>query len=220
MSSDDFEQPLTPAHLLSGHRLISLPDAIYCKDIEEDDFEVTPQLLTKRVVYLNKLLSDFWGRWRLEYLSELREAHRHRRKTSDTEAISIGDVVLIHDEGKARGFWKLGRVLRLVTGRDGHTRGAVLKIAAGSAPEATLQRPLQRLYPLEIHSNSRGEESDDVSPEDSVATTDEVVDGAPVQSSPSKEESAETGNCDRPRQAAATRARDWAKAVAMYEQDN
>ena len=74
-----------------------------------------------------------------------------------------------------------------------------LRVAAGSAPEATPQRPLQCLYPLEIHSTSQGEESEDVSPEDSVATTDKVVDGAPVQSSSSKEESAETGNRDRPR---------------------
>ncbi len=60
VSSDDFEQPLTPAHLLSGRRLFSLPDGIYCKDIEED-FETTPQLLTKRLITLKLLsLNVYW----------------------------------------------------------------------------------------------------------------------------------------------------------------
>lgn len=49
VSTDDFEQPLTPAHLLTGHRLLRwhLLQRI-CKDIEED-FETTTQLLTKRL---------------------------------------------------------------------------------------------------------------------------------------------------------------------------
>ena len=74
ISPEDLEQPLTPAHLLSGRRLLSLPDAIYCKDAE-DDFEVTSKHLTKRLLYLNRILNNFWKRRQTEYLSELREAH-------------------------------------------------------------------------------------------------------------------------------------------------
>ena len=36
----DLEQPLTPAHLICGRRLLNLPDAIYFRDIH-DDFETT-----------------------------------------------------------------------------------------------------------------------------------------------------------------------------------
>ena len=36
VSPDDLEQPLTPAHLLCGRRLLSLPDAVYFRDTEED----------------------------------------------------------------------------------------------------------------------------------------------------------------------------------------
>ena len=46
LSPDDFDQPLTPAHLLCGQRLLSLPDAIYCRDIE-DAYEMTPKHMTK-----------------------------------------------------------------------------------------------------------------------------------------------------------------------------
>ncbi len=157
VSSDDFEQPLTPAHLLSGRRLLSLPDGIYCKDMEED-FETTPQLLTKRLIYLNRILNEFWKQWRTEYLLELREAHRHGRKTSDTEAIGVGDIVLVHDDSKQRGFWQLARarVVELVVGRDGQTRGAVLKLASSGDEQTTLRRPLQHLLPFrDSHFNSK-----------------------------------------------------------------
>ena len=36
MVADDLEQSLTPAYLLVGQRLLSLPDAIYFRNIEED----------------------------------------------------------------------------------------------------------------------------------------------------------------------------------------
>ena len=75
MTSDDLEQPLTPAHLLSGLRLLSLPDGICLKDYE-DDTEVTAKHLSRKLVYLNRVLDEFWKQWRNEYLLELRNAHR------------------------------------------------------------------------------------------------------------------------------------------------
>ena len=39
---------------------------------------------------------------------------------------------------------------KLLTGRDGQTRGAVLKLATKSGRPGTLQRPVQRLYPLGV----------------------------------------------------------------------
>ena len=42
-------------------------------------------------------------------------------------ALSEGDVVLIHSDSKLQGFWKLGRVQRLVKGDDDHVRGAILR---------------------------------------------------------------------------------------------
>ena len=147
VSADDIEEPLTPAHLLTGRRLLSLPDTIYCSRIEEE-FEATPQLLTK-------ILNGFWKHWRSEYLVELRDVHRHTRKTSKAEVINVRDIVLVHDEAKPRGFWRLGCVTDLVVGRDGQTRGAVLKVASSGSQATTLQRPLRRLYPLEIQAPDR-----------------------------------------------------------------
>ena len=61
VAADDFEQPLTPARLC-GRRLLNLSNGVYFQDVE-DEFEVTSKHLTKRFVYLNQILNDFWRRW-------------------------------------------------------------------------------------------------------------------------------------------------------------
>lgn len=39
---------------------------------------------------------------------------------------------------------------KLITGRDGQTRGAVLRVTNKSRRYTTLQRPVQRIYPLGV----------------------------------------------------------------------
>ncbi len=45
---------------------------------------------------------------------ELRDAHCYGHKTSTMDPVGVRDVVLVHDESKPRGFWKLSRVRDLV----------------------------------------------------------------------------------------------------------
>ena len=49
-----------------------------------------------------------------------------------------------HEE-KNRGLWKIGVVKILISGKDEVVRGAILKTGNGRK-----ERPLQRLYPLEL----------------------------------------------------------------------
>ena len=58
---------------------------------------------------------------------------------------------MVHNDNKPRGFWKLGKVEDLVVGRDGQIRGAELRIHGKEGRTTMLRRPLQRLYPLEVH---------------------------------------------------------------------
>ena len=60
-------------------------------------------------------------------------------------------LVIVHEEGLPRGFWKLGRIQALILGRDGKPRGAVVGIAGKNRCFTSLNRPLQLLYPLEIN---------------------------------------------------------------------
>ena len=67
--------------------------------------------------------------------------HNKKRQLS----LSRGEVIIIKGEEKNCGHWKLGIVVKLITGRDGAVKG--VKLRAG---KSYLERPIQHLYPLEL----------------------------------------------------------------------
>lgn len=150
VSTVDLDEALTPSHLLIGRRVLDLPDHLYP---EPEDFELKSDILSKRNRYLNHLLSRFWEKWRKEYLLELRNSHRYHRGTSCENQVSAGDVVVVHDD-QPRGFWKIGCIEGLLTGRDGTVRGAAVRVSSTNGKCSILERPLQRLHPMEIKSTS------------------------------------------------------------------
>ena len=160
VSSEDIEEPLTPSHLLTGRRILSLPD--YQENPEDAEFEVslTTEDVNKRVRHLNVTLEHFWRRWRREYLAELRSAHKSGKKLEDNCIITVGDMVLVHDEKRPRSVWRIGRVKKLVDSKedDGKARGAVVQVVSKGGKLATLRRPLQLLYPLEINCKTTEQE--------------------------------------------------------------
>ena len=56
----------------------------------------------------------------------------------------------VHSTDQPRGFWKLGRVKKVLVGQDGKVRGAVVQVVGKGRQATTLHRPIQRLYPLEV----------------------------------------------------------------------
>jgi len=136
------EEPLTPSHFLHGRRLSHLSSNVYF----EPDF-TNHDKLSKRFSYLTQKLSHFWKRWRGEYLADLREMHRLRKR--EPVEIKLGDIVLISDESRKRGFWKMGIVEEKIIGQGGIVRGAKVQVTDTGKPEH-LNRPLQKLYPLEL----------------------------------------------------------------------
>ena len=70
--------------------------------------------------------------------------------------VAVGDVVIVHEDG-LRGLWKLGGVESLIKGKDGLVRGVVVKSTTPKKRNPTRwRRPLQRLYPLELRTRSKG----------------------------------------------------------------
>ena len=130
VSAEDIAEPVTPSHLLIGRRVLNLPDHLGQPfDPEDEDFDIDSTQLTRRMKHLSNILNQFWKRWRNEYLAELRETHRHLlEKARGSPQVSIGDVVIVHEEGLPRSFWKLGRIQYLITGKDGITRGATVRV--------------------------------------------------------------------------------------------
>lgn len=74
LSSVDLKEPLTPSHLLTEHRVLSLPDGTGATtDITDEDFVLSSEDLNARAQCLTRALEDYWIRWREECLFQLRK---------------------------------------------------------------------------------------------------------------------------------------------------
>ena len=143
--SDDIEEEITPSHLINGRRLLT-QHVINDNRILELDNQVK---LSKRMKYLKLLIDNLWERWKTEYLTQLREFQTIGKIVKQ---ITEGEMVLVHDHKTKRNKWKLGKVVKLLTGPDNIPRAAVVKISNDSGT-FNIRRPVTKLYPLEINAN-------------------------------------------------------------------
>ena len=140
--ADGEPTPLTPNHLIYGHQNTSLP-----RDpepiIEEDSSNLSS--LLKRELKQRKLLKAFWSVWLKDYISDLSKfaAPGVTRRTP-----KVGELVLIHEANQKRLMWSVGVVNELIVGKDGRARAAWLKVAGTER----INRPIQRLFPVEVQS--------------------------------------------------------------------
>ena len=151
VSTEDLEEPLTPSHLLCGRRLLSVPSSDTSEPIDPD-WTPKSEEFTRRVVYLQRLIDNFWNRWSKEYLLELRESHRNTFQNSPSQEISVGEMVLVHEDNQCRGSWKLGKVEKLIKSDDHKIRAAVVKVSGEGKKAKQLKRPINKLYSLEVRS--------------------------------------------------------------------
>ena len=196
ISEDDSGEPLTPSHLVLGRRVLNLPDI---PDRSLADNSNSHSLFSRRLKHIATLLQHYWKRWRHEYLRGLREYHRNSlsRKVGEN-FISVGDAVIIHEENLPRSRWKMGKVLSLIAGKDGFVRGAKLKVISNKGISNVIERPLQKLFPLEV-----SEPKDQPGNEQQVKAAGSSKDNGQVRPR-SRPQSGEPGRPDRPprRQAA------------------
>ena len=126
-------EPLTPSTMCVGRRLLSNPVK---QEKKSNDNLVDDARRRER------------KRWCKEYLTELREQHKVRSGSAG-DSISQGDIVVVHEDKIPRQLWKIGRVEDLMRGRDGNMRAATIRTSSGGRAQQ-IQRPVQRLYPIEI----------------------------------------------------------------------
>lgn len=128
--------------------------------------------------------------------------------------------MVVHDDTKRRGFWKLGKVEKTLPGRDGLVRGAVVRVYTGGKRSKLFRRPLPRLYPLEVSCEVDTSRRPDTHLDPSVdnQSASRVADAEPgsgdvedtVGDSPLTNDSLDLGTSSsrRPRRLAAIEARD------------
>ena len=134
---------LTPFHLYQGTRLLDPPDPR-----GEGLFELGGDEAREEVVKKDGVIGRFWKIWYREYLVNLREISIKRGRVG--EEPKVGDVVVVHEDNKKRLLWRLGRVTELLKGRDSVIRGAKVKVAERGKRTTQIERPIQKLFPLEM----------------------------------------------------------------------
>ncbi|XP_057308167.1 uncharacterized protein LOC130646050 [Hydractinia symbiolongicarpus] len=144
-SDEDVGAMITPNHLIFGRSLnhaTTNNQPITVLDVTE---------CTRRVLRLRTVLEHFWKRFSITYLNELRQRHLYeRKKTADAE-LRLNDIVLIKDDTPTpRSQWKIGKIEKLIVGKDGRTRGAKLKVNSTSGRSTYVHRPVQKLIPFEV----------------------------------------------------------------------
>ncbi|PFX31375.1 hypothetical protein AWC38_SpisGene3829 [Stylophora pistillata] len=133
--------PMTPAHLAIERSLFSLPDFV-------DEVSSKKSTTRQRYLYQQKLINHFWQRWRREYLLQLSVRNKW---VNEQPALKTGDVVPISEDKVSRGKWPIGRVERLLPGKDSLICIVVLKTKKGP-----LRRPVQRLQRLDASNTQFG----------------------------------------------------------------
>ena len=140
---------LTPSQLIYGRRLCSNPNS------QHNEISSTNTSLTRRARYHRQILRQFTSRWRREHLLNLRESSQVNSKRQKTEALTVGDIVIIKNDKTNRSFWRLGRIEQLITGGDGMTRAAMVKVCNEDGKSSKLRRSIEHLVPLEVNANVR-----------------------------------------------------------------
>ena len=132
VAEGDEVQPLTPDLLIRNCGLSSVPD------LDEIDRNHLVCYFRNVQAVREELRNWFYK----DYLALLVHTSKNRKSRDAT----VGEVVLIgNDQHKNRMNWQMGRILEILPGTDGHSRFARIQTQNG-----ILDRPVQRLYPLEI----------------------------------------------------------------------
>lgn len=133
---------LTPGHFLIGAPLTAAPDS---------DLSHLNAGRLNRWQLIQQLYQSFWRRWSSEYLTRIQQRPKWMKEHKD---IAIGYLVTIKDENMPPMRWRLGRVVELHPGTDGHTRIVTLKTKDG-----TLKRPIVKLCLLPVQGEDSNNDS-------------------------------------------------------------
>ncbi|XP_035455669.2 uncharacterized protein LOC118268519 isoform X2 [Spodoptera frugiperda] len=125
--------PLTPAHFLIGRSLTSLPHP----DLVHQNISSL-----KRFQRIEHLKQQFWNRFSNEYIFYLQQ----RTKWTDSDGVlEEGAMVVLKEQQTPPLMWPLGRIVRLIPGRDGISRVADVKTKRG-----IVRRAYNTICPLPV----------------------------------------------------------------------
>ncbi|CAJ0593115.1 unnamed protein product [Cylicocyclus nassatus] len=130
-------------------------------DVQDPDYRISPELSSQKeaktaLLETEKITKKFWSVWKHDYLLELRDRHHvFKNGRTTNRKPEVGDVVLLDEDSQLnRGHWPMAVITQLVPSKDGEIRSAILRTTSGRE----IQRPLNRIVPLEIRSTIENED--------------------------------------------------------------
>ncbi|KAG5866074.1 hypothetical protein JTB14_004021 [Gonioctena quinquepunctata] len=124
-------EALTPAHFLTLAPLRGFPS---------EKVDNIPVNRLDRFQLVDRMVQDFWNRWRLEYLSSLQIRKKWNNQPPNIE---VGTVVILKTNNAPPLHWPLAVVTAVHPGSDGVVRNVTLKTSKG-----IFTRPVVKLCPL------------------------------------------------------------------------
>ena len=82
------------------------------------------------------------------YFNEPRQHHIIRKeKHSKDNILNVGDIALIkgEEENVPRTQWRIGKINKLIIGKDAQVRGAELVVISKTGEKTVCQRPIQKI---------------------------------------------------------------------------
>lgn len=126
MSNDPNDlMPITPSHFLIGRPLNFVP---------EPDLQVVKVNCLSRWQHVQKLCQQFWSQFSRHYISQL---HSQYKWKDEPTSIKPDSLVLLKNDKQPPYKWPLGRVTRLIPGRDNVSRTAEIRTRNGLVVRST-----------------------------------------------------------------------------------
>lgn len=132
--------PLTPGHFLRGAPLTAPPETLV-------EFQSENLSFINRWKRLKMIQHIFSQRWKDEYVTELQR--RYKWKTACNN-VKENDFVVIKDDSLPPTEWRLGRITKVIKGKDNNVRVAEIKTQAGN-----IVRPIVKLCVLPTSTNQQ-----------------------------------------------------------------
>ena len=136
---DGIEYALTLSHLIYG-RIVSELNKKYKEVVS------TYETLSARAKYHHRFLNQFAKQWKGEYLLGLLEPNK-LNANGKQPVVSVGDVIL-KDVQTKRSFWKICKIIKLISGTEGNIRATKIQMVADKG-EKVFVIPLKLLIPFE-----------------------------------------------------------------------
>lgn len=129
MSNDSNDpEPLTPSHFLVGSPLTAIPDP---------NLDVISNNRLGRWQLLQKFTQSIWKKWSRDYLNQLQQRNKWRFPQRN---LSVGDLVLICEDGIPPLCWRSGIVMDTFAGSDN-----LVRVVEVRTPYGTFRRPIHKL---------------------------------------------------------------------------